>query len=112
MSEYIFVTCLLEASLALATEWPHVLADYITPLLQRICDGHSSQCRLATISYSTADYRPNPILSKQLLPLSNQQMPPPRLREPHELGLGQAGPGAGYGTAALEGIVAALEVSP
>ena len=106
-SEVVVVTCVIDASLALAAEWPTILADYIVPLLHRLGE---HQPRMSFVGYGTADTRPTPILSKIFF------NPPPQLllkmrEHPQELGIGQTGSGGGYGMAALEGLVAALEVS-
>lgn len=63
------------------------------------------------MSYGTADTMPTPVLHKTFFsnptPMMNQMR-----EEPHKLGIGSTGSGDGYGMAALEGMVAALEVSP
>lgn len=61
------------------------------------------------MSYGTADTMPTPVLHKTFFsnptPMMNQMR-----EEPHKLGIGSTGSGDGYGMAALEGMVAALEV--
>ena len=126
------VACVLESSLALAADWPQLLAEYLAPLLHRLTESPhppansqpsvsgfdprlfhvfiSLQLSLSVVNYATADTRPTPILRKVYF------SPPQRvlqtLREmPQELGIGQTGSGGGQGMAALEGLVAALEVS-
>ena len=57
-----------------------------------------------------ADTYPNPILKKTYF--TSPQLILTNLQErPHEYGIGQTCSRAGYGMAALEGVVAALEVS-
>lgn len=41
MSELVAVVCVVESSLVLASEWPRVLVDYISPLLKRLGDAHT-----------------------------------------------------------------------
>lgn len=108
MTEIIFVALVLESSLALASEWPHIHTDYIAPLLRRLRDRQTSNFGLSLVGYATADTRPSPILQK--VPFTSLTQMLDKMRQPHELGIGQTGSGGGYGMAALEGIVAALEV--
>ncbi|KAI0695510.1 hypothetical protein C8T65DRAFT_729899 [Cerioporus squamosus] len=105
-AEVVVVTCVIDSSLELAAEWPHILSDYLVPLLQRLGE---HQFRMSFVGYGTADTRPTPILNKVFF------NPPPQLlvkmrEHPQELGIGQTGSGGGYGMAALEGLVAALEM--
>lgn len=62
------------------------------------------------MTYGTADTRPRPLLSKRFfVPLSVVTR---ELREePSKLGIGQTNSGSGRGMSALEGLVAAIEVS-
>lgn len=127
-AQIIAILCVIESSLTLATEWPQVQAEYLVPLLHRLGELHSTthvrlhlprilhyltalQFRLAFVSYGTADTMPTPVLSKIFFsnptPMMNQMR-----EEPHKLGIGRTGSGDGYGMAALEGMVAALEVCP
>ena len=67
------------------------------------------QLSLSVVTYGTADTLPTPILKK--IYFGGPQVVMNTLREaPHEYGLGQTGSGGGKGMAALEGLVAALEV--
>ncbi|KAI0353703.1 hypothetical protein OH77DRAFT_1426950 [Trametes cingulata] len=111
MAEFIAVACVIESSLALAAEWPQVQAEYIVPLMQRLGELQPapSQFRFACVSYATAETRPTPILSRQFFGRPNVMMKEMR-EEPHRHGIGQTGDGGGYGMAALEGLVAAIEL--
>ncbi|KAI0788312.1 hypothetical protein C8Q74DRAFT_1437248 [Fomes fomentarius] len=110
MSEHILVICVLETSLALATQWPQVQDEYLMPLIQRLGDGKQplTQWRMCFVAYGTADTKPTPIVAKHLVMNAPQVLQ--KLREPHELGVGQTGSGGSCGMATLEGIVAALEI--
>ena len=52
---------------------------------------------------------PTPVLAKLFFSPPANMMKDMR-EEPHKLGIGQTGSGGGYGMAALEGLVAAIEV--
>lgn len=105
-AEVVVVTCVIDSSLALAAEWPQILSDYIVPLLQRLGE---HQFRMSFVGYGTADARPTPVVHKTFFIQPNLLLV--KMREhPQELGIGQTGSGGGYGMAALEGLVAALEV--
>ena len=65
---------------------------------------------MACLSYATADTRPHPIVTKHFFsqpgPLTKSMR-----EQPQDLGIGQTCSGGSQGMAALEGIVAAIEVS-
>ncbi|KAI9001451.1 hypothetical protein BD414DRAFT_574886 [Trametes punicea] len=110
MTEVLAVACVIESSLALAAEWPQVQAEYIVPLLQRLGEVHRNPAfRIAFVSYGTADTLPTPVLSKVFFSPPQPMMKDMR-EEPHKLGIGQTGSGGGFGMAALEGLVAAIEL--
>jgi hypothetical protein len=67
------------------------------------------QFRIAFVAYGTAETLPSPLVSKRfftvLQPVTKE------LRDnPSKLGIGQTSSGGGNGMAALEGLVAAVEV--
>ena len=66
---------------------------------------------MAFVTYGTADTRPTPILSRAFFAQPSAIMKAMR-EQSHECGIGQTTSGGGQGMAALEGIVAALEVCP
>ena len=68
------------------------------------------QFRLGVVSYGPAETRPTPLLGKHFF--APPQIMMRELREkPEVMGLGLTGSGGPTGMAALEGLVAALEVS-
>ncbi|KAI0327020.1 hypothetical protein GY45DRAFT_1309435 [Cubamyces sp. BRFM 1775] len=110
MGEVIAVACVVESSLALAAEWSQVQVEYIVPLLQRLGEAHTPPTfRIAFVSYGTVDTMPTPVLAKLFFSPPANMMKDMR-EEPHKLGIGQTGSGGGYGMAALEGLVAAIEL--
>ena len=42
MSELVAVACVVESSLVLAAEWPHLLREYMSPLLKRLGEVHAA----------------------------------------------------------------------
>lgn len=61
------------------------------------------------MTYGTADTRPTPLLAKRFF-VPVQSMTKELREEPKKLGIGQTTSGGSRGMAALEGLVAALEV--
>lgn len=106
--EVLAVACVIDASLALATEWTRVFGAYILPILKRLNEAYSGHnFRLALVTYGAADAYPNPLLSQRFFLSPNSVMK--ELREdPGGLGIGSA---IGVrGLSALEGMVAAIEL--
>jgi hypothetical protein len=121
------LACVVESSLTLASEWRWILSEYVVPVLKRLNDIHPGyqvsraqvvtgqtnfdafQTRIGFITYATADARPTPILVKRhfsaLLPAVFKELN----EEPARLGIGQTSSGTN-GMAALEGLIAAVEV--
>jgi hypothetical protein len=69
----------------------------------------STQLQVGFIGYATSDTRPSPLLSKRFFApvvATAKEMK----EEAAKLGIGQTGCGDGNGMAALEGLVAAIEV--
>ncbi|KAG2756836.1 hypothetical protein P692DRAFT_20790624 [Suillus brevipes Sb2] len=105
--EVLAVACVIDASLALATEWTRVLTAYILPILKRLNEAYSGHSfRLALVTYGAADTYPKPLLSKRFFVSPSLVMK--ELREdPRKLGIGSE---TGVrGLSALEGMVAAIE---
>lgn len=105
--EVLAVACVIDASLALATEWTRVFTAYILPILKRLNEAYSGHSfRLALVTYGAADTYPKPLLSKRFFVSPNLVMK--ELREdPRKLGIGSE---TGVrGLSALEGMVAAIE---
>ncbi|KIO15042.1 hypothetical protein M404DRAFT_197745 [Pisolithus tinctorius Marx 270] len=109
--DFLAVACVVDTSIAVASEWPRILTEYISPLLRRLNELHPAhQFRLAFITYGAADTRPSPLVSNMFFsPLS---LATKELREePSKLGIGQTSCGGTRGLSALEGLVAAIEVT-
>lgn len=106
--EVLAVACVIDASLALATEWTRVLTAYILPILKRLNEAyHGHNFRLALVTYGAADTYPSPLLSQRFFLSPNFVMK--ELREDsRKLGIGSV-IGA-RGLSALEGMVAAIEL--
>jgi hypothetical protein len=70
---------------------------------------YTSQLRIAFVTYAAASTAPTPILSKRVftdLPVVMREM----REDSAKLGIGQTNSGGTHGMAALEGLVAAIEV--
>ncbi|KAI6025813.1 hypothetical protein F5J12DRAFT_810524 [Pisolithus orientalis] len=107
--DFLAVACVVDTSIAVASEWPRILTEYISPLLRRLNELHPAhQFRLAFITYGAADTRPSPLVSNMFFsPLS---LATKELREePSKLGIGQTSCRGTRGLSALEGLVAAIE---
>ncbi|KAI0667911.1 hypothetical protein C8Q78DRAFT_303917 [Trametes maxima] len=109
MPGIIAVTCVVESSLALAAEWSRVKTDYIDLMLRRLKEVPGNPTvRLGFVSYGPQNTYPTPVLSKIFF------SPPENVEDgtglPRGVGLGHTSNGGGYGMAALEGLVAALEL--
>lgn len=61
------------------------------------------------VTYAIADTRPTPLLEKRFF-VPVQPLTKELREEPSKLGIGQTGSGGSRGMAALEGLVAAIEV--
>ncbi|KZT65876.1 hypothetical protein DAEQUDRAFT_493130 [Daedalea quercina L-15889] len=110
MVEVVAIAYVVDASLALASEWGQALAEYILPLLHRLGELHANpHFRLGVVTYGPAETRPSPLLGKHFF--AQPQVIIKELREePERLGLGLTSSGGSTGMAALEGLVAALEL--
>jgi hypothetical protein len=64
---------------------------------------------MAFVTYATADTRPSPLLCKRFF-ADLQPVTKEIKEEPGNLGIGQTTSGGSRGMAALEGLVAAIEV--
>lgn len=122
------VAFVVDSSLALAAEWSRVLMDYVAHLLRRLTETNSShkvmpimlatprlplnvylQFRLAFITYGLRDMLPSPLLCKNFFS-DIQAVTRVIKEEPNKLGIGQTSSGGTTGMAALDGLVAAIEV--
>ncbi|KAG6845413.1 hypothetical protein H0H87_009760 [Tephrocybe sp. NHM501043] len=104
------IAFVVESSLAVANDWVYLVRNYVTPMVRRLLDANSTvKPRMAFITYATADTTPSPLLCRRFFVDS-----PPVMREmsdsPTSLGIGTTNSGGKRGMAALEGIVAAIEL--
>ncbi|KAH9925523.1 uncharacterized protein B0H18DRAFT_1008817 [Fomitopsis serialis] len=109
MANVVAVVYVVDASLALATEWGQIFGEYMLPLLQRLAELHSTpHFRVGVVSYGPAETRPTP--------LGKIFFGPPQVifrdmrEDPEKMGLGLSSLGDSAGLAALEGLVAAVEL--
>jgi hypothetical protein len=65
--------------------------------------------RMAFVTYGTTDTRPTPLLAKRFF-VPFQAVTKELREQPSNLGIGQTSSGGSGGMAALEGLVAAVEV--
>ncbi len=66
---------------------------------------------MAFVTYGTADTRPTPLLAKRFFVPFQSQVTKELCEQASNLGIGQTSSGGNRGMAALEGLVAAIEVS-
>ncbi|CCM04681.1 uncharacterized protein FIBRA_06867 [Fibroporia radiculosa] len=111
MSDVIAIAYVVDSSLALADEWNQVIQEYIGPLLRRLSDLYGSRAhfRFGCVSYGSAETRPTPLIGKVFF--NNAQTVLNDMRnDPSKVGIGRTGSGESGGLAALEGLVAAIEL--
>lgn len=126
--ESLAVAFVVESSLAVAQAWRQVLLEYVQLLLKRLADTHpnfkvslpyitftrppvthSSKLRIAFVSYGSADILPSPLICKRFF--ADYPIVAKELKDAlTNFGLGQINSGGTRGMAALEGLVATLEV--
>lgn len=118
MSDSIAIALVVDSSLALASEWQQVLSEYISPILQRLRELYGVrpqnastppklQFLVARVTYSTSDTYPTPLVAK--IPFGPAPLVLKEIASPANMGLGLT---KGFnGMAALEGLVAAIEVN-
>ncbi|KAF8170110.1 hypothetical protein BJ912DRAFT_1066819 [Pholiota molesta] len=105
------IAFVLEASLHVAREWRnrHIF-DYCINILRRLNDAHpASRVRAAFVSYGTGDTVPSPILAKRFF-VDFKHVIKDMTEDIARLGVGTTSSGGGRGMAALDGLVAALEL--
>ncbi|TFK40100.1 hypothetical protein BDQ12DRAFT_680349 [Crucibulum laeve] len=108
--DIIAVAFVVESSLTVAAEWTRIFVDYVPHMLKRLTDAHPGyKLRLGIVTYGPVDTVPSPLLCNRLF----IDYPPVLkvMREnPLQLGIGKTNSGGGNGMAALEGLVAAVEL--
>ncbi|KAG6899973.1 hypothetical protein C0993_004741 [Termitomyces sp. T159_Od127] len=104
------IAFVVESSLTVAGDWPLIIADYVSPILRRLYESSpSAKRRLAFVTYATADTVPSPLLCRR--PFCDSKPVTAEMREsPASLGIGATNSGGTRGMAALEGLVAAIEL--
>lgn len=125
--ELLAVTFVVESSLAVFAEWHRTIIDYVAPMLKRLSETNpgykvrctnsrsrvqcsvSPQLHMGFVTYGTADTYPSPLLCKQYFE-EFQNVTKDMKDSPENLGIGTTGSGGNGGMAALEGLVAAIEV--
>ncbi|KAF8802424.1 hypothetical protein BYT27DRAFT_7260966 [Phlegmacium glaucopus] len=108
--ESLAVAFVVESSLAVAQEWRQVLLEYVQLLLKRLADTHPNfKLRIAFVSYGTADTLPSPLICKRFF--ADYSTVAKELKDAlTNFGLGQINSGGKRSMAALEGLVATLEL--
>ncbi|KAG6820976.1 hypothetical protein H0H93_008605 [Arthromyces matolae] len=104
------IAMVVESSLSVGNEWTRILQDYIVPMFKRLSESYPGlKPRIAFITYATADTLPSPLLCKRFffesLPVTTVMKD-----SPSSFGIGSTNSGGSQGMAALEGLVAALEL--
>jgi mediator of RNA polymerase II transcription subunit 25 len=121
------VALVVESSIAVAAEWPLIILNYVTNIVKRLGDANPGyrvrnlnrllvvilnitfQLRIGFVTYATASTFPSPVLCKRFFTEYPAVMREMR-EDPAKLGIGQTNSGGTRGMAALEGLVAAIEV--
>ncbi|CAK5284430.1 unnamed protein product, partial [Mycena citricolor] len=105
MSLDVAVALVVDSSHVLASEWPFILSGYIFNMLRRIGEA-SPKCkfRVAFISYGTQEDDLNQRFFEDFRALSTT------LGDVSKMNLGGSSSGGGNGLAALDGLVAAIEL--
>ncbi|KAG6830809.1 hypothetical protein H0H92_014658 [Tricholoma furcatifolium] len=106
------IAFVVESSLSVGNDWSRLLMEYILPMLRRLVEVHgvhSSRLRLAFITYATADTQPSPLLCKRFF-VESTPVTAEMKENPTSLGIGTTHSGGDRGMAALEGLVAAIEL--
>ncbi|KAG6896466.1 hypothetical protein C0992_008054, partial [Termitomyces sp. T32_za158] len=106
----IAIAFVVESSLTVYSDWHRILGDYVSPMLRRLFESiPTPKRRLAFITYATADTVPSPLLCKRFF-LDSQPVTTEMRDSPASLGIGSTNSGGSRGMAALEGLVAAIEL--
>ncbi|KAG5735637.1 hypothetical protein E4T56_gene6979 [Termitomyces sp. T112] len=104
------VAFVVESSLTVASDWTRVITEYVSPMLRRLYESNpNAKRRLAFITYAMADTKPSPLLCKRFF-LDYQPVTKEMRESPTSLGIGMTNSGGNRGMAALEGLVAAIEL--
>ncbi|GLB37118.1 hypothetical protein LshimejAT787_0401690 [Lyophyllum shimeji] len=108
--EIIAVAFVVESSLTVANDWVRIIMDYVSPMLRRLTEMNPGcKPRMGFVTYAMADTLPSPILCKRFF--TDFQLVTKEMKDaPMNLGIGTTNSGGSRGMAALEGLVAAIEV--
>ncbi|KAF9463838.1 hypothetical protein BDZ94DRAFT_1257562 [Collybia nuda] len=108
--ELLAVAFVVESSLSVFTEWQRILRDYVAPMLKRLSETNPGyKLHMGFVTYGTADTYPSPLLCKQYF-AEFQVVTKDMKDSPEKLGVGTTISGGNRGMAALEGLVAAIEL--
>ncbi|KAF8958331.1 hypothetical protein BDZ97DRAFT_1842175 [Flammula alnicola] len=107
--ETLAVAFVVESSLAVAQEWRKKVSEYCSFILKHLNESHSGRLRMAFVTYGTADTVPSPILCKRFF-TEYQVVVKEMAEDLSRLGIGMTDSGGSRGMAALEGLVASLEL--
>ncbi|KAG6842103.1 hypothetical protein C0991_002757 [Blastosporella zonata] len=109
-SAELVIAFVVESSLAVANDWVNITLQYLSPMLRRLQEANPGcKPRLAFITYAMADTRPSPLLCKRFF-VDSSPVTMEMRDSPASLGIGSTNSGGNSGMAALEGLVAAIEL--
>ncbi|KAF9267678.1 hypothetical protein L218DRAFT_1073786 [Marasmius fiardii PR-910] len=109
--DFIAVVFVIDTSIALGSQWHHVLQSYISPLFRRLVELNPNRnLRIGTVVYTLPDMTTySPILHKKFFD-NFPQIADILRKDAHKIGLGSTLSGYKTGMPALEGVVAAIEM--
>ncbi|KAE9383505.1 hypothetical protein BT96DRAFT_929750, partial [Gymnopus androsaceus JB14] len=102
----------VDSSVALAANWSLILSSYFGPYLRGLMEQYPGTYRIGFVTYGTSDSLPSSVLCKRFFtdftPVTNVMKD---TEEIQQLSLGSTPSGGTRGMAALEGLVAAIELA-
>ncbi|KAG7089645.1 hypothetical protein E1B28_011307 [Marasmius oreades] len=109
--DFIAVVFVIDTSVALGSQWLHVLSSYISPLFRRLIELNPNRTiRIGIVVYTLPDMTTySPIIHKKFLG-DFTQIADILKKDAHKIGLGSTLSGDKTGMPALEGVVAAIEM--
>lgn len=123
----IVLALVFDSSELLGSLYPHTIANYLMPFIKRIVESNPGyrvctstfrpmrratqplQMKLGIVTYGPGDRYPTPIITNNFFQDTTQVFPSIR-DQPEVLGIGTSNSNPESGMAALDGLVAALEV--
>ncbi|PFH53205.1 hypothetical protein AMATHDRAFT_45813 [Amanita thiersii Skay4041] len=104
------IVFIVESSLPVYHQWGIILKEYVASMFSRLTEAHAGfKIKIGFITYGPGDLPQSPLFCKRFfvdLPVALKEM----REHPGKLGVGQANAGGEKGMAALEALIAALEV--